>query len=637
MCPYSHRVPHLLDVKGGDLPPVPLSRGPVLVWAAERGHVRTVKNILAVQKSWSLWINKPVLRSGHGTTYGSFGTTPIHAAASGGHVDVIDLLVEAGADAEATVAGNLRPIHFAKNEQAVMALVRHGSSIHPVEDPSLIQGAAEPPLVHVLKRKCDISAVRCLVRLGCDINATTWLGVTAADVAIQNGNVEALQVLLDAGADLSASRSDLSIPTSRIDYLISKVVYHHQEFRPYLALQLIRVLVRYQTSGEPNTGESSRRQPAEASSSHDAEDARDGCGPFGSISQKSIKPITRLLLDPKEALAGFEVRDRYLSMAFKLLDYGERLDSYRGNSMLVKLFSSYEHDFPEFLDRLFMFLLNQLAGNFIAHSRESPIKQPLVHFLFTRGYSLFNTDANTDNDFCLLERLLDFGMDPNERDNEGNTLLALLCQLPFHAFENQRRRNCNAAELLLKRGADINSLWQAENCILYEVVAQVSKWERDEKVYSWYFKSVSSQDCNLEVRDSNNTTPLGRVAAAAAPSPGWHKKKQNFMWHRADFLEFLLKMGADVHARQGPSEEKPLCAGGTPLHFACYDCDLIMLRLLLDYGAGEDVNQFSDKGLTPLMLLETALCDGMVRTEEFEEMEQLLFDAGADKRVKHTG
>jgi hypothetical protein len=29
------------------------------------------------------------------------------------------------------VAGNLRPIHFANNEGVVMALVRHGSSIHP--------------------------------------------------------------------------------------------------------------------------------------------------------------------------------------------------------------------------------------------------------------------------------------------------------------------------------------------------------------------------------------------------------------------------------------------------------------------------------------------------------------------------
>lgn len=75
------------------------------------------------------WVNTPILSSGHGTSLGSFGMTPLHAAANGGHTDVVDLLIEYGADVEATVAGNLCPIHFAKNEGVVMALVRHGSSI----------------------------------------------------------------------------------------------------------------------------------------------------------------------------------------------------------------------------------------------------------------------------------------------------------------------------------------------------------------------------------------------------------------------------------------------------------------------------------------------------------------------------
>ncbi len=41
------------------------------------------------------------------------------------------------------------------------------------------------------------------LKLGCDPNAATWLGFTAADVAVQTGNLEALQLLLDAGLDVS--------------------------------------------------------------------------------------------------------------------------------------------------------------------------------------------------------------------------------------------------------------------------------------------------------------------------------------------------------------------------------------------------------------------------------------------------
>ncbi|KAF4992458.1 hypothetical protein FDECE_13711 [Fusarium decemcellulare] len=608
-CPNFHSCRHLLDIDGGDLYPTTLSRAAVLVWAASRGHVRTVKNILSVEEMGP-WIDTPVLSSGHGTSLGSLGMAPLHAAANGGHVDVIDLLVEYGANVEATVARNLRPIHFANNENAIMALVRHGSSIHP-------QGkSCVPPLTYILARNPDLSVIRCLVQLGCDINAPSWLGVTAIDAAIQAGNIEALQLLLDAGPDLS-------IWASGINSLISEAVQYHSRFRPCVAFRLIRVLTQYDASSGPITVESSLRQPAEASSAHDPENARCSWGPFGMISQKGIIPFTRLLLDTTDAAVG-QVQDteQLLSMANKLLDYGERLDSYRENSKLAKSLSNH----TEFLNWLFMFLLHQLAGNFMSHSRQWLVQQPPIHFLLRPGYSLFKSDANTENDLSLFERLLGFGADPNERDSEGNTLLALLCQLPFSAFENQRRHNCSADELLLKHGVNINALRHAENCAMYGIVLPVTVDGRSERTYNWYFDSVPSRDCNLDVRDSNNKTRLGRVAA---PSPVWYKQRQHFMWHRADFLDFLLEQGADVHARQGSSPDKPLCAGGTPLHFACYDCDPTMLRLLLDYGAGEDVNQLSDMGLTPLMLLEIAMRDGKLEAAQFEEMKQLLSDAGA--------
>ncbi|KAI8666058.1 hypothetical protein NCS57_00829400 [Fusarium keratoplasticum] len=120
---------YFMKLSGGESQSTPrLPRGAVLIWAASQGHFRLVRSVLSMQ-NMGPWINTPIFSSGHGTSLGSFGTTPLHAAANGGHTDVVDLLIEYGADVEATVAGNLRPIHFAKNEGVVMALVRHGSSI----------------------------------------------------------------------------------------------------------------------------------------------------------------------------------------------------------------------------------------------------------------------------------------------------------------------------------------------------------------------------------------------------------------------------------------------------------------------------------------------------------------------------
>jgi ankyrin repeat protein len=588
-CPHLHTRPHFLDIHGGDLYSTTLSRAAVLVWAASQGHVRTIRNILSVEEMGP-WIDIPVLSSGHGTSLGSLGMTPLHAAANGGHAGVIDLLVEYGADVEATVAGNLRPIHFARNEDVVMALFRHGSSIYPQRASSV------PPLTYILTRNPDLSAIRCLLSLGCDINAPTWLGVTAVDAAIQAGNMEALKLLLDAGPELPHW-------TLGVDSLISEVVFYHQKFRPYVALRMMRILSQYHVSHGLNTTESSLQLTAEAGSACDSENAH--C-PFGMISREGIIAIKRLLLDTTDAGVSHELQDtdQYLHMANTLLHYGKSLDAYRKNSRSAEFPSDHSQNFPEFLDWLFMFLLYQMAGDLMLHNYQHPIQQPPVHSLFTREYRLFKSDANTGNDTSLFERLLDFGADPNERDSEGNTLLALLCQLPAHAFENK-------------------------SCAMHGTVSWVSDSRCNERVYIWYLDSASSQDCNLDNRDSNKMGYMDRPPVISVPFLLLQKKKRNFMWHRAHFLNFLLKKGADVHKRQGPSLNKPLCAGGTPLHIACYDGDPAMVKLLFEHGAREDVNQLSDRGLTPLMLLETVIRNGMLEKSQFEEIKQLLLDAGA--------
>ncbi|RSL68329.1 hypothetical protein CEP54_002834 [Fusarium duplospermum] len=381
----------------------------------------------------------PVLRSGQGTSPGSFGMTPLHAAAKGGHIDVVHLLIEYGADVEATVAGNLRPLHFANNECVVMALVRHGSSIHP-------QGKSEvSPLTYVLTTKPHLSAVRCLLQLGCNPNSATSLGFTAADAAVQTGNVEALQLLLNAGLDVSPS-------ISGNNSLIYKAIYCCQNEPPDLTLRLIGLLLGHEISGKGNP------QSASATSTHDTKHPWGSWTPFLRVFQQRPSLFVGLLLNAKDAPIGYEIQDadRYLSMAYSLIEHGASLDVHRESSMLLKFFLDHEDDFPQTTERIYMFLLDRLAGVPISHGKDPVARQP-IHLLFTRRYSFFDTDTNAVISLRILERLLHLGADPNEPDSGGNTPLALLCQLPVHTHENQKLYISEASRLLVDHGAITSS------------------------------------------------------------------------------------------------------------------------------------------------------------------------------------
>jgi hypothetical protein len=439
---------------------------------------------------------------------------------------------------------------------------------------------------------------------------------------IQTGNVEALQLLLNAGLGISPS-------VSGNEFLIYKAIYCRQNGPPDLTLRLIELLTGHEISGKADLLEYDPRQRILATSAHDPKHPRDSWTSFLKLFPERPSLFIGLFLNAKDAPIGYEVQDanRYLSMAFSLFDHGASLDVHRESSMLLKFFLSYEYNFPKVLERVFIFLLDRLAGAPISHG-QGPIIRPPIHLLFTRGYNFFDTDTNAVIALRLLEYFLYLGVDPNEPDSEGNTPLALLCQIPSHALESQKLYITKAADELLRGGADINTLWKKKNCAIYEIVAQVMTWKWDQDVYSWYFQSRHHRDCNLENRDSGGTTPLGRLTAilfVAAPSTQWwHKKKKHFVSRRADYVEALLRMGTDGHVVQGTSWEKPLCAGGTPLHFACYDFDPLILLTLLKHCASEDFYRLTDTGFTPLILLEAAVNDGVLGETKAREMEELL-------------
>jgi ankyrin repeat protein len=189
---------------------------PLLVWAADRGHERTV----------CILLDRGIDVEDRTVT----GTRPLHRAASGGHVTVARLLLERGAQVDARdgeahtplIAGAWRGIEI------VQVLLDHGAGVNAEDSRGetalcvaarqgdlatmrllLERGAhAQPrrplraaPLEYAAMRGCTDAAALLLELPTVDVNYRARIGATALALAARGGHVDLMRRLLGRGAD----------------------------------------------------------------------------------------------------------------------------------------------------------------------------------------------------------------------------------------------------------------------------------------------------------------------------------------------------------------------------------------------------------------------------------------------------
>ncbi|MCX7045654.1 MAG: ankyrin repeat domain-containing protein [Candidatus Sumerlaeota bacterium] len=125
-----------------------------------------------------------------------FGERPLHWAAGQGHLEIVDFLLDHGADINATDKDGIVPLQVAvgKNQIAIVRrLVERKANLnHKCSDGSTpLYGA-------VYKDYLEIA--RLLIEAGADVNATTNNGVAAMDRAMVMKNKEMTQLLWQSGA-----------------------------------------------------------------------------------------------------------------------------------------------------------------------------------------------------------------------------------------------------------------------------------------------------------------------------------------------------------------------------------------------------------------------------------------------------
>lgn len=134
------------------------------------------------------------------------GNTPLMAAALNADVEVLELLLNAGADVNATnQAGANALLRAATFEDKTRLLVARGADVKArsqLGNTALLLAARKPG---------NSGAVKVLLAHGADANAANVLGATALMAAAAAGDADSAGALLDAGADVNA-KPDMDSP-----------------------------------------------------------------------------------------------------------------------------------------------------------------------------------------------------------------------------------------------------------------------------------------------------------------------------------------------------------------------------------------------------------------------------------------
>ena len=157
------------------------TRDTPLIEAAYNGHVEIVKLLID--------------RGADVNLKGEAWYGPLHAAAMGGHAEVVKLLLDNGADVN--IFHQDKPLHCAaKNghiEVAEMLLAR-GADINA-------KGMSEQTPLGTAVSNQQVEMVKFLLSKGADVNIRAIYGCSPLHTAVSSGNIELARLLLEHGAN----------------------------------------------------------------------------------------------------------------------------------------------------------------------------------------------------------------------------------------------------------------------------------------------------------------------------------------------------------------------------------------------------------------------------------------------------
>jgi len=138
------------------------------------------------------------------------GKMPLHAAAEGGHIDMVNLLLANKADVNAKSNDGNTPLFFAANKEVAELLLANHADVNARSN-----AGGTPLLAAASAGRVDV--VDLLLTKGVDINTKDNNGETSLILAAMSGHKDVVELLLTNHADVNA---ESLIPKSDKTYLI---------------------------------------------------------------------------------------------------------------------------------------------------------------------------------------------------------------------------------------------------------------------------------------------------------------------------------------------------------------------------------------------------------------------------------
>jgi ankyrin repeat protein len=157
--------------------------------AATKGHIKTIE----------LFLN-------HGADPNATDhtSTLLHKAAGSGRIDAIELIIKNGADPNTDDRSSSTPLHYAARDDhadAIELLIKHGAN------PNAVDNMNSTPL-HEAVRGSHVNAIKSLIKNHADLNAIDGINFTPLNIALieaaEIGRIDVVELLLEKGANIGA-------------------------------------------------------------------------------------------------------------------------------------------------------------------------------------------------------------------------------------------------------------------------------------------------------------------------------------------------------------------------------------------------------------------------------------------------
>ena len=165
---------------------------------------------------------------------GKLGISPLHLAAKYAKTEVVQFLLECGADLNIKTSEGFTPLLLAaarSHTNVVQMLIDHGSDFK--SDINIRGGRFEDSLLHLGARCAQENFLEFLIKSGLDINVKNNTGSTPLHTAAENGHFEIVTFLLENGGNVNSVDLDKNTPL------------HVAVQRMNVSIETIKILLNY--------------------------------------------------------------------------------------------------------------------------------------------------------------------------------------------------------------------------------------------------------------------------------------------------------------------------------------------------------------------------------------------------------